>query len=376
MATDRMREADLLALGEAMARRGEGFIEITQGSERRVRDNLAVVERLAAASGRPVLFNVVQALNDHPDLHRRYVAWLADCHRRGLRIYGQGVTVRQPFHVTLAEWNLFDMAKTWNRALQGTRAEKMRNLRDAALRRGMIREVDEGRIPFAVLGGRIEEWRIEGPARTPELGALCGRTLGEVATQRGLHPVECLLDLSLAADLEASFLTRSASSDDPDLVAELLASPHVMAGVSDGGAHGKFAVGGAYATDLLEWLVRETGRITLEQAHWKLAGLPARAAGLRDRGALAPGLAADAIVYDPTRIRRVPHWTVAEIAHDQPAGEWRRIQRAEGYHWTLVNGEITFAGDVCTGATPGRLLRHGRAPAGPDVLAPPPAGRI
>ena len=361
MATDTMREADLLALGRVLARRGEGTIEITQVSERRLRDNLAVVERLAEASQRPVLYNVVQALNAHPDVHRRAADWLADCHRRGLRIYGQGVTVRQPFHVMLAEWNLFDMAKTWNRALQGTREDKLRQLRDPDLRRGMQQEVDQGQIPLAVLGGPIEAWVIEDVAQARELDALVGRSVGEVARERGQHPVECLLDLSLAADLEASFLTQSASSDNPDSVAELLCSPHVMAGVSDGGAHAKFAVGGAYTTDLLEWLVRDTGRISLEQAHQKLAWLPARAAGLRDRGALIEGLAADVIVYDPGRIRRTPHWTRTEIARDQPAGEWRRIQRAEGYHFTLVNGEITFEGDRCTGATPGRLLRHGSA---------------
>ena len=357
MATDTMREADLLALARALARCGEGFIEITQVSERRLKDNLAVVERVAAASGRPVLYNVVQAVRDHPDLHRRYAAWLADCHRRGLAVYGQGVSVRQPFHVMLEEWNLFDMAKTWNRALQGTRAEKRRKLRDAATRCEMAREYDAGVIPIAMLGGRIEDWVVEGAPGAPGQDPLRGRTVGDVARERGQHPVECLIELSLAADLQTSFLTRSASSDDPDAVAELLASPHVLAGVSDGGAHAKFTVGGAYTTDLLEWLVRDRGRIGVEQAHHKLAGLPARAAGLRDRGTLAPGMAADVIVYDLTRIRRVPDWTVAEIVHDQPAGEWRRVQRADGYHWTLVNGEITFAGDACTGATPGRLLR-------------------
>jgi N-acyl-D-aspartate/D-glutamate deacylase len=90
-------------------------------------------------------------------------------------------------------------------------------------------------------------------------------------------------------------------------------------------------------------------------------GVPSFSADLRDRGALIEGMAADVIVYDPTRIRRTPHWTRTEIAHDQPAGEWRRVQRAEGYHFTLVNGEITSEGNSCTGATPGRLLRHGRA---------------
>src|SRR5258706_11750685 len=136
MATDTMREADLLALGRALAHRGAGFIQITQGSERRLKDNFAVVERLAATARRPILFNVVQAVDGYPDLHRRYVDWLADCHRPGLPIYRQGVSGRQPFHVTLEEGNLFDSAKTWNRALQGDREQRMRNLRDPELRAG------------------------------------------------------------------------------------------------------------------------------------------------------------------------------------------------------------------------------------------------
>jgi len=360
MATDTLDEASVHALARVLARRGEGFIQITQGSERSTRENFAVVERIAATSGMPVLFNVVQAVNDYPQLHRKYTDWLADCHRRGLAVYGQGVTVRQPFHVMLEDWNLFDSAPTWNRALQGSREQKKRNLRDAATREEMIREYDAGIIPLSLLGGRVEEYRIEGAIDTQDLDPLLGRSVGEVARERGVHPVVCLIELSLAADLKAVFLTQSASSDDPALVAELLSSPYVLAGVSDGGAHAKFVAGGSYTTDLLEWLVRDEGRITVEVAHQKLAWLPARAAGLRDRGALIEGMAADVVVYDLTKIKRTPDWTKTEIAYDQPAGEWRRIQRADGYHWTLVNGEITFEANACTGATPGRLIRHGR----------------
>jgi N-acyl-D-aspartate/D-glutamate deacylase len=144
-------------------------------------------------------------------------------------------------------------------------------------------------------------------------------------------------------------------------VAELLASPYVIPGVSDGGAHTKFLTAGSYTTDTLTWLVRDEKRLSLEDAHYKLSYLPARAAGFRNRGALLEGWPADVVVYDLARLRRVPEWWDSEIAHDFPGGEWRRVQRAEGYHWTLVNGEITFEGQRCTGATPGKLLRHGAA---------------
>jgi N-acyl-D-aspartate/D-glutamate deacylase len=221
----------------------------------------------------------------------------------------------------------------------------------------MLREYEDGTIPLAVLGGPVDDYVIEGVLGAREPDPMAGRRLGDVARERGVHPVECLFDLSLESDLQTSFLTQSATSDDPEHVAELLSSPYVVAGVSDGGAHAKFTVGGAYTTDLLEWLVRDESQISVEDAHYKLAWLPARLAGLRRRGALLEGMAADVLVYDPARIRRAPDWRKVEVAHDQPAGEWRLVQKAEGYHWTLVNGEITFDGATCTGATPGRLLR-------------------
>jgi N-acyl-D-amino-acid deacylase len=45
--------------------------------------------------------------------------------------------------------------------------------------------------------------------------------------------------------------------------------------------------------------------------------------------------------------------------HDLPGGEWRRVQRASGYKYILVNGEVTIRDDRQTNARSGRLLRHG-----------------
>jgi len=47
--------------------------------------------------------------------------------------------------------------------------------------------------------------------------------------------------------------------------------------------------------------------------------------------------------------------------HDLPGGEWRRVQRPQGYRSIIVNGVETFDEGNCTGATPGKLLRHGHA---------------
>ena len=96
--------------------------------------------------------------------------------------------------------------------------------------------------------------------------------------------------------------------------------------------------------------------MTPEDAHYKLSYLPAHMGGFQDRGFLREGLAADIVVYDLENLTS----TLPEVVHDLPGDEWRRVQKAEGYRWTIVNGEVTFEDGIPTGATPGKLLRHGR----------------
>jgi N-acyl-D-amino-acid deacylase len=53
-----------------------------------------------------------------------------------------------------------------------------------------------------------------------------------------------------------------------------------------------------------------------------------------------------------------------ETVRDLPDGDWRRVRRADGYRQIIVNGQITFQDNVCTGALPGKMLRsYDQAPA-------------
>ena len=70
-------------------------------------------------------------------------------------------------------------------------------------------------------------------------------------------------------------------------------------------------------------------------------------------------MAADVVVYDLDGLGIEPDW-IGEVTYDFPGGEWRRVQRAKGYHAIIVNGQTTFKDGHCTGATPGQLLRHGQ----------------
>ena len=112
---------------------------------------------------------------------------------------------------------------------------------------------------------------------------------------------------------------------------------------------------GVYPTEFIASLVRDNEIMDLEQAHWRLSGYPAQAAGFKDRGWIKEGAPADIVIYDYENLKILPR----EKVYDLPAGAWRRVERAEGYRWILVNGEVTFQDGECTGATPGQLLRHG-----------------
>ena len=159
--------------------------------------------------------------------------------------------------------------------------------------------------------------------------------------ESGKHPIEVMLDLSLAGNLEVEFLGPDKGSNAAFVAEMLTSSDYAIPGVSDGGAHTKFFTGGSYTTDLLTWLVRDAQAVSLEEAHYRLSNLPAQAAGFVDRGALTEGAAADVVVYNLEELAIDPPW-IGSVEHDLPAGEWRRVQRAIGYDAILVNGIVTF----------------------------------
>jgi N-acyl-D-aspartate/D-glutamate deacylase len=147
-------------------------------------------------------------------------------------------------------------------------------------------------------------------------------------------------------------------NDDIELNREICASEYTVPGVSDGGAHTKFLTLGRYTTEFIADFTRDKSILpSLEEAHYRLSCLPAKMAGFHDRGVLAEGRPADVVIYDYKALRSTP----PEVAHDFPGGEWRRVQKASGYRYILVNGEVTFKDGECTGAVPGKLLRHGHA---------------
>jgi N-acyl-D-amino-acid deacylase len=351
MPTDCMSNATALEMAKILAERNEGFMMMTLNTGDPKAD-WAHQEELCAVSGRPLLYNAVAVNDDKPNRHRRQLAWLEECRKKGLQVMGQGVTVGTFTIFTFVDWNLFDDSQAWADATCGSHEEKLAKLADPNRRADLI----EGSkiVERAQTVTSFRDITVMKPI-SQETQEYKNRTLGEIADSRGCHPVEVMLDIAVADDLGTEFYFEPRQS--PELLSELLNYPYLVYGVSDGGAHTKFTTIGRYPTETIEKHVRELGLIDLEQAHWHLSGLPAFVTGMDDRGILRRGCAADIVIYDYDNLTALP----SEVAHDLPGDEWRRIQRARGYKYVLVNGQITLEDDELTNVAAGQLLRNGKA---------------
>jgi N-acyl-D-aspartate/D-glutamate deacylase len=275
--------------------------------------------------------------------------------KAGRKIYNQTAVMRQGLYFNFGEiTGLFDGSDIVREVTLGTPAERLEKLKNPAIRQALVAEYDTGHTP--VVTGSFKNFTIESVVNK-KFEKFIGKTVEEVATMENKHPMDAMFDIAVEDKLGTEFLTP-ARNVRADYVSELMASPYSMAGVSDGGAHTKFITLGAYPTDMLTWMVRDAGFMSLEEAHYRLSAMPAECAGFQGRGVLREGAAADVVVYDLENLKLTPE--KPKVVHDFPGGEWRRVQYAEGYRWIMVNGDVTFEDGNCTGATPGHLLRHGR----------------
>ena len=177
------------------------------------------------------------------------------------------------------------------------------------------------------------------------------------AKARGVRPVEEAYDRLLDDDGHAILLGAMANfeGNSLDTAGNLLRRDDVVLGLGDGGAHYGMICDASFPTFLLAHWARDRarGRFSVAEAVEQLTSVPARVAGLLDRGRIAPGYKADLNVIDHAALTL--HRPVE--TYDLPAGGRRLDQTADGYVATIVSGEVIAENDVPTSARPGRLVR-------------------
>jgi len=186
---------------------------------------------------------------------------------------------------------------------------------------------------------------------------LVGRSIADVAAERGTEPLDVILDISVSEDLEPRFRSTLAN-DDFDTITDLLQQDGVLMGLSDAGAHVSQLCDACMPTDLLGNWVREREVLTLEHAVHKLTGEPAGVYGFSGRGELAVGNHADIAVFDPDTIAPGPVRRIRDFPAD---GERLVADRPSGMRHVLVNGTpIRVDGEADTdglSSKPGHILR-------------------
>ena len=304
---------------------------------------------LAVETGRPVTWGIFSRL-EAPEVWRHYLALLDETAAAGGRMFAQvhsrGLNVLLSFKTQLP----FDNLPAWKPLRALPLAEQREWLRDSTTRRRLVEGARE-QPDRKALGTEARpfpyEWifvydTVEGPHRT----------VAEIARERGVDPVEAMIDLALESDLER-FFVHPVANEQQDTVLEMMRHPRAVVTFSDSGAHVSQIIDSSLQTHLLSHWVRERQAFTLEQAVRMLTLVPASHWGFADRGLVREGYVADLLVFDPETV--APE--MPEVVHDLPAGARRLVQRARGIAATIVGGEIVLRDGKPTGALPGRLLR-------------------
>jgi N-acyl-D-aspartate/D-glutamate deacylase len=339
---------ELKAYANVLKERSKGAIEIALTRQISVleEDQCEMLDFLLEESGRPVTFIALFDRDDLPEAVRDTLRRAAPMIARGARPQTsplpltREIDMRSPFS--------FAAFPSWKRVFADKSKEAQRAAyRDPAFRNQFREELNN---PMAF--GNWERITLH-EVHAPALKRFEGLSVAEIARAEGKDGVDTFLDLTLADDLELEF-TMTSFNTRVDRMAELLNNPSILIGLGDGGAHVDMLCDAGYPTYLLGTWVRERGVMKLEEAVRRLTSDPADLFGIRDRGRLLPGLAADVAIFDPATIGSSNR---GERRYDLPGGGKRMVMPSRGVQYTIVNGAITYAQGALTGMAAGQALR-------------------
>lgn len=355
MPTDVMDPEEAYNLADVLRERGQGVIQVLCELPGMKNHRRYVVEELARRSRRPVIHNITLASDINKEQHREILHWMDALLSEGLDVWTQAFSFRKPLEIKPLHYNVWDSVPVFRAISQAmTPQGKLALVSDPAYRARLKAEYDP--VPMAQAGGRLEAYYLIDACGHSKYSPFQGLQLQEVSRRTNTAVTDVFVDLLVDTQLGVLLLSDDNGTRQIDTIAELMQHPKVLPGTSDGGAHSKHGNGGFWSTDMLLWLTRETNRFTIEQVH-ELIGRNARAFGFAGRGQISVGAHADLMIYDHANLEVVPKREY-EVVHDLPGGDWRKVKRARGIRFTVVNGEITFIDGEGTGATPGSIISN------------------
>jgi N-acyl-D-aspartate/D-glutamate deacylase len=328
----------------------------TGGSDGFSEDELDLLSAMSVAGDRILNWNVLTVDARNPERIAKQLAVSRRARERGGRVVALTMPVIVPMNMSFLNYCALNLMPGWGPILNAPVPERIEQLRVEANRRMMVARADSEEAGMfrrlADFGGYVI-----GQTYSTANEGLAGRTVRDIAAERGADPFDALVDIVIADDLRTVLWPSAPDDDDAHwaLRTELWDDPDVLLGGSDAGAHLDRMCGGSYPTQFLADVLRGRRLQTLERAVHELTQRPAALLGLRDRGTLADGAFADLVLLDPTTVGAAP----AELVHDLPGGAARMTAASTGVHRVFVNGTAVIEDGQATGDVPGRVLRSG-----------------
>ena len=301
-------------------------------------------------SKRPVCWNDVVQRPERPDAWKGQLQRMLAMREEGHRFVALGHCQPHDREFKFEQTSIFDRWPTWRRVLFEKHGRKLGLLRDPATREAMRGEIAREPNPsLAQVWNRVMLVR----SATGRYRQFEKQMLVDVAASMGKDPLDTALDIALDEGLKTHFRMLDPLGQDPEAAMRILKTPHVVPGLSDGGAHVVTELNTGFPTRLLGHWVRDAQALSLEEAVHLLSGKAVAELNIPNRGLLRKGFAADLTLFDPATVASGERVFV----NDLPGGGERLVQHATGIEWTIVNGVVTLERGKPTGQLGGKTIR-------------------
>jgi N-acyl-D-aspartate/D-glutamate deacylase len=338
------------AYANALKELGKGAMELALTKSVSVLDDeeYEFLDFLLTESGRPVTWLAVLNRDDQPDACQDTLRKAEPLIRRG----GIPQVTCRPLIIQIDLRNPFIFANlpSWNPVFNQPLEAQERVYRDPGFRNAFRKELERP----AVFNGKWERLEVK-EVTNPAMKPLEGKTVAEIAKERGKDGVDTFLDLALEDNLRIQY-TMALFNANEERIPELINDARVMVGLSDGGAHVDMLCDAGYCTYLLGTWVREKQAMSLERAIQRLTSEPADFFGIKNRGRLMAGMAADIVVFDHNTVGSAKR---GEMRNDLPGGGRRIVMTARGIEHVVVNGQTLYDEGKLGATLPGQVLRSG-----------------
>ena len=318
-----------------------------------------IFKEMSESSGRPISITVEQ-MDQRPDWWHQLLDGIEEAQGEGINMYGQVPPRATGINMGLtATLNPFTFYPSFYELSKQSLEEKVAAMKDPAFKEKLLSED-----PVSIGNPLVDEitqsfnkmFRLGEPANyEPEPDA----SFEAIAKKQNISPQEVAYDCLLEKEGKALIYHPLFNylPGNLDYVERMLNHPYSISGLGDAGAHCGAISDASFPTTLIQHWGRDRKRgkkIPLEKLISMQTLETSRLLGITDRGVLKEGYKADINVIDFENLTLHE----PEVLHDLPAGGRRLVQRASGYEYTIVSGQIAFKDGESTGALNGRLIRN------------------